>query len=235
MNMLKLKKDRKTEMIRLSHNLSFGITKELGLVLSGVLIFHILFFSLIEIKEENENTLLNKKPLTLAVAYEDDETLVIDPNIELMAKTLIRVYDQGKHHVLLSVNKMLAVTQFVDEAPPLREWLNAFSNECPLFKSAPRYYPEVECRFIGSLTNLSKTNELSPLKAWEKKASRFPCLYEICIEGQSGMIVFSRLMQKGVPKDIAKKAEGALLSLKFPTSLQPMIKGYVEIIVTKAY
>lgn len=209
-------------------------SKEMFFAFCGVTAFHILLYSLVDMKENNQTGKAKQKTISLAVSYEDEsEGLPREPTSELMAKALI--VDAFGNRSLLRVNNAALSTAnvlFDEVAPPIQEWLDAFSKDDLLFKSAPRYYPEVECRLIGANADLLGIDN-SPLKAWDEKAFRYKCVYEIGIEGKSGKVVYARLIDEETPLDIAIKAERHLSSIKFPKSKQPIIKSMAEIIVTK--
>jgi len=117
-------------------------------------------------------------------------------------------------------------TPLLKEEAPLADWLNALSHDD--YKARPRFYPEVECRLLGALAGQALPQEKAV--AWGAGAERHMGLYEICIEGSSGRVVFWRL----IDGEGAKLAEEYLQKLRVPVSTKPLIKGQAEIIVTES-
>lgn len=230
--MHRLKREGKRGQIRLTPGLSLGVSKELLLSLGGVIFLHILFFSIIKTKEEMISGQPLRRSIALTFSIDEEPPPSLKENfLNAAAIALLTEATSARPAPIGRFEPGSSILHFKEsDFSVMQEWLHALVQE-PLFKAASQFYPEMEYRLLGPLATHSFP--ASEIKAWDEPFLRYQCLYEICIEGRSGDVIFSRLVKGEAPLEILKKAESALSSLHFPSSNQPMIKGFIEIIVTR--
>jgi len=185
------------------NNRTSAISKEFWIALGTVLSFHFLFYTLIDTSENF------KEP----------------PKEKMVHLTTLIEGVKGEALTALPPMKKPEVGYMAFTFPSLKMEQAKLVVEPKIRKIPPRYYPEVEYRSL--LAAIPQTLELLP---WDEKALRFPCLYEIAIEGKTGSVVYARCLSD-VPKRIREKAENYLKTMKFGLSPKFLIKGEVELII----
>ncbi|CRX37642.1 hypothetical protein [Estrella lausannensis] len=230
-------------LIHLSGKTSFGLSKPLLLALSLAVIYHLLFFLLVDTgRPDRETPYKEKGKVFVAIeTREMEEPISYSGEREAETESLLQALTRQASPLLLPESLAEAPADILSEEKTdavYAAFLKESAKKERALPSRGRYYPPLEIKLGGGLSEtalITLTNfEEQKTRAFGERAKRHVFVFECIVDCSSGEVASSRLVSAYSDEPIRKKAETVIAALSFKANTPvPLIKGLIEVTITE--
>lgn len=243
MSRLKIKREGHKNLIHLSGKTSFGLSKTLLLALTLALVYHLLFFLLVDTGGSvREISHKEKGKIFVAIEMREmEEPVSYISEREALAESMLQSLTKEASPLLMPLSLAEAPADVLSENSDSTVYdifLRESSRKERTLLPRKRYYPSLKIKLGGALSEtglISLANFAEPeLHPFGELAERHIFVFECIVDCSSGKVASSRLFSGSTDERIRKQAEQSIASLSFKASTPlPLLKGLIEVTITE--